>query len=284
MTSTTNRVYWIQHLITLLVAFLLALTIFMMGNAHYASAQDYPSQPVSLFVRDGAGNRLQGVTLDIYVTGPPHEFLESCVTGADGGCHLMIPPKEYLVLFRDGYRGFPFVPSEEQNGGMMSDAGLGGYGISFQPDTEEQSLLFVLGLRNGQIMPLWDLAASPNDPPQPFINSEDPFAAPADALAEAGVTLDPLAPEVAEATSEPTTEAGPAAPQVVVDYYEFPTAAAAIAPTTVPLATQPATRETDLPPSAINQGILGILILFMIGISGFVLIRYLQHRRAKQKA
>src|SRR5687768_7380398 len=104
---------------TLFLLMLAALTILL--DAQQVKAQ---SQPLVIVVRDGVGNPLQGVPLVLYVSGPPHQEFDNCVTNEHGKCTLVIAPGAYIVTFIHGWRGREFVPVEEQNGGSVTDGGI----------------------------------------------------------------------------------------------------------------------------------------------------------------
>jgi hypothetical protein len=120
------------------------------------------NQPLVLIVRDGAGNPLPGVALDILVTGPPHERFDNCVTDATGQCRLLLAPGPYLVQFTRGWRGTLFIDPAQQNAAALDDGGVtgGGFGIYLEPAESEQIVTFVVGQRDGQLVPLWDMSRS----------------------------------------------------------------------------------------------------------------------------
>jgi hypothetical protein len=150
-------------------------------------------------VRDGAGNPLPGVALNILVTGPPHDPFDNCVTDAAGQCRLLLAPGPYLVQFMPGWRGTLFVDPARQNAAALDDGGVngGGFGIYLEPAESEQVVTFVVGQRDGQLVPLWDMSRSAGADPQPYLPPESPFS-----------SDDPLA----DINLSPLMDDGPAAP------------------------------------------------------------------------
>jgi hypothetical protein len=161
-------------------------------------------QPLVIIVRDGAGNPLQDVSLELLRTGPPHEPYRNCVTDREGACHLLLPPGAYLVQFVGSWQGVEFMPVAGQNSGGLDDGGLAGsgFGLYLEPGEAEQVVTFIIGQRDGQLIPLWDMSRDPALAPQPFAVPDNPFASDADPLA--GIDLAPLsALPVEEPTAEP---------------------------------------------------------------------------------
>jgi hypothetical protein len=228
------------------------------------------SLPLVIVVRDGAGNPLPGVALEILVEGPPHELYDTCVTDAGGACRLVIPPGAYLIRFIQGWRGLEFVSPDEQNAGVLDDGTTGGgFGVYFEPSEQEQVVTFVVGVRDGQLIPLWDMSRDPLTPPQPFALPQSPLGSPEEALE--GIDLGALVEaQPAPAVSTPTAEA-----QVVTGQVEVG-AAPTVAPT--PDATPPApaagTRSAALSSHAILLGLIGLA-----GLGGILLAAMVASRR-----
>ncbi len=210
--------------------------------------------PLVLVVRDGAGRPLAGVALEVLVMGPPHEAFASCVTDEVGACRLLLPPGAYLVRFGGGWGGRAFVPAEDQNGGGLEDGTTGGFGVYLTPADGPQTLAFVVGVRDGQLVPLWDLSAEPGAAPQPY--------------GADGVELGGLAGEGAQVA---TTELAVGA---------APTAAPA------PPVQAPAAPELALPaglPAALLPGLAalaGLAALFLVLVGALMAGRRLRLRRS----
>lgn len=187
-----------MHLIS---AFLIAFTL-LIGSPVYSQQT---SQPLVIVVRDGQGSPLAGISLVLLRTGPPHEPFDNCVTDSSGQCRLQIPPGAYIVQFDGGWRGQMFVPTDQQNGGTLEDGGAvgGGFGIYVEPSNIEQLVTFVVGQRDGQLIPLWDMSRDPSLPPQPFAIAENPFDPQADPLA--GIDLGSLNGGAISATASAAT-------------------------------------------------------------------------------
>jgi hypothetical protein len=99
-----------------------------------------------------------------------------------------------------------FVPIDQQNGGALEDGGAtgGGFGIYVEPATVEQIVTFVVGQRDGLLVPLWDMSRDPALPPQPFAVSANPFDPQADPLA--GIDLGSLDGGAISATANATAQ------------------------------------------------------------------------------
>jgi hypothetical protein len=235
------------------------------------------SQPLTIVVRDGAGNPLAGITLDILLTGPPHEPFDSCVTDEAGRCTLDVPPGAYLIHFRRGWRGREFVPTEQQNAGALDDGGLGGFGVYFEPGDSPQVVTFVVGQEreSGQLVPLWDMSRDPDAPPQPFAYDGDLLGDPEDALA--AYDLGPLDPTIVGATPQAALDVTGTA-QVVVSEYPGQATPDAAQPEAVSTSTP---EGGSIPQSALGPAMLGLLGLSII-IAIFALATFLwKRRRAK---
>lgn len=190
-----------MHTIT---ALLVSLLVLGRLPAIISEPRQQTSQPLVIVVRDGQGNPLAGVTLRLLRTGPPHEPFDNCVTDEQGQCRLQVPPGAYIVQFDGGWRGQMFVPAAEQNAGALEDAGAtGGFGIYVEPATVEQIVTFVVGQRDGQLVPLWDMSRDPALPPQPFAVSANPFDPEADRLT--GIDLGSLGGGAISATASAAT-------------------------------------------------------------------------------
>lgn len=178
-----------MSLIRLLAPFLLTIALWQPSLLAGST-----SLPLVIVVRDGQGNPLAGLTLRLLLAGPPAEPFDNCATDGQGRCRLMIPPGSYIVQFEGGGWGHYFIPADQQNAGDGTTGG--GFGIYFEPSGQEQVVTFVVGRRDGQLVPLWDMSRDPSAPPQPYALPENPFSTSGDPLA--GIDLSPLAASATE--------------------------------------------------------------------------------------
>jgi hypothetical protein len=248
---------------------LLLIVTFLLAQVERATAQ---SQPLVIVVRDGAGNPLQGVPLVLYVSGPPHQEFDNCVTDELGECSLIIAPGAYIVTFTQGWRGHEFIPVEEQNGGSVTDGGIGGFGIYLEPSSEVQFVTFVIGQRDGQLIPLWDMSRDPAAVPQPFAYPDSPLDNPADALSDIDLAaLDTTISDGSISTADPNA-------QVVVEQIPVP----ALTATTIPAATPtfvPIVGEPTIPSNVIRLGIFALVAAIAgVLVSWWVISRMLQRK------
>ncbi len=262
--------------------FILLLLLTLLTWVTPAAAQQ-DNQPLVIVVRDGAGNPLTGITLDILLTGPPHEPYDNCVTDDSGQCTLLIPPGAYLVHFDLGWRGREFVPVEQQNVGALDDGGLGGFGIYFEPSDTEQIVTFVIGQDrdSGLLVPLWDMSRDPNATPQPYAHPANPLDAPEEALA--AYDLGELNPEISASIpqEEPEDLAATATAQVLISAAEVPESAASEAPEAIAIAASPVVETEEyssLPGETLGLAMLGLLMLVLI-VGGVI---FLVKRRQAQ--
>jgi hypothetical protein len=253
------------------IFFFVLLLILLTWTVPAAAQQD--NQPLIIVVRDGAGNPLAGITLDILLTGPPHEPYDNCVTDDSGQCTLLISPGAYLIYFELGWRGREFVPVEEQNAGTLDHGGLGGFGIYFEPSDTEQIVTFVIGQdrSSGLLVPLWDMSRDPDAPPQPYAYPQDLLDDPEEALA--AYDLGELNPEITGSISQEDL-AATATAQVLLSAAEVPEASASEAPEAVAIAASPAAETeaySSLPGEALGLAMLGLLMLVLI-VGGVVFL------------
>lgn len=252
-----------------IVAVLTILTLWV-GNPTLHTSVEQTSQPLVIVVRDGQGSPLAGITLVMLRTGPPHESFDNCVTDSEGQCRLQIPPGAYIVQFDGGWRGQMFVPVGQQNGGALEDGGAtgGGFGIYVEPASVEQIVTFVVGQRDGQLIPLWDMSRDPAAPPQPFAVSANPFDPQEDPLA--GIDLSGLGGGAISATASAGTA------QVVESEIEtggVPTLTPSQAPTL------PATTSGGVPPSGILLGLIALAVMVIIIVGVVIIVIQLRARR-----
>jgi len=252
------------HAQALATVLLLLMNIF--GQPAVAADLQPPNQPLVIVVRDGQGQALPGVPLQILRTGPPHEPFDSCVTDADGACRLLVPPGAYLIQFDGGWRGQAFVPPAEQNDGALDDAGAagGGFGVYLEPGAKEQVVTFVIGQQDGQLVPLWDMSRDPDAAPQPFAMPASPFQKADAALAD--VDLSPLG------TSAEVDEGA----QVVESQIH-----AGAAPTASPTA-DPAPRREAPTSGDFMAGFVGLIVVSSL-LAGIAMVVQAVRRRRKER-
>jgi hypothetical protein len=239
-----------------------------------AWVQDHPSQPLTIVVRDGAGNPLQGIALDILLAGPPHEPYDNCVTGQTGQCTLVIPPGAYIIHFQRGWRGREFIPVEDQNAGALNDGGTGGFGIYLEPGDAEKIVTFVIGQDRGtgQLVPVWDMSRNPDMPPQPFAYDGRPLADPDDTLS--GISLEPLSTTITGSVPQPDINATSTAQVLISEIDPGQSTAgedeseAGVQPTLEPTTEQ---GHQSLPGNVLGLAMLGLLVLSII-VGGLALL------------
>jgi hypothetical protein len=155
-----------------------------------AHAPDGGRGTLTILIRDPAGTPLPSVTIALFhdtdTAGPV--LIRSATTDAAGVITAPdLPWGLYIVQFQGtAPDGRPMLPADQQNMGVLTDGnGLsGGFGLRFAEATRTE--LYVLGsvAGDGHAIPMFDMAASPADPPQPY----DPIVA----LASAGPTPTPF--------------------------------------------------------------------------------------------
>jgi hypothetical protein len=154
------------------------------------AAQDGGRGTLTILIRDPAGTPLPSVTIALFhdtdTDGPV--LVTTATTDAAGVIvHSDLAWGLYIVQFQGtAPDGRPMLPADQQNLGVLTDGnGLSvGFGLRF---AEAQRIeLYVLGrvAGDGRAIPMFDMAASPADPPQPY----DPIVA----LASAGPTPTPF--------------------------------------------------------------------------------------------
>lgn len=257
---------------TYFTSFLLSLMLLVQLTVQPDVDLQQDSLPLVIVVRDGVGNPLSGVPLEILRTGPPHEPFDSCVTGSDGTCRLLLQPGAYLVQFSGGWRGLSFVPAEQQNGGALDDGGVagGGFGIYLEPGEEEQVVTFVIGTHAGELVPLWDMSRDLQAAPQPFAVPGNPFAIDEDPLA--AVDLGALS-GIQPVEVTPTDEGAQ-----VVDSQIIVGAAASATPEAVP-STVAQDEDASISGESLKLGLIAMGIIATLSIAGVILVRRFQKRR-----
>lgn len=240
------------------------------GGPLVAHAQT--SQPLVIVVRDGAGNPLVGIALEVLLAGPPHEPYDTCVTGETGRCTLVIPPGAYVVHFTRGWRGREFIPTGEQNGGVLDDGGAGGFGVYLEPSDAEQVVTFVVGQdrQSGQLVPLWDLSRDPDAPPEPFVYTGGPLANPDDALS--GLDLGALDTTITGSIPQEALDATATAQVVVSAVGGGPEASAeAVAEIAPPTGVPDRSESEPVPGDVLTLGLVGLAALAVV-ISGLAFL------------
>lgn len=181
----------------------------LIATLFLAVGQTPSSQPLIIVVRDGQGHPLEGVSLMLLAAGPPDEPFGACATGADGQCRLLVPPGAYIVRFDGKWQEQAFIPADQQNGGALSDGGASGGGFGIYVDAPpagqgqtEKIVTFVVGRKDGQLVPLWDLSRSPFAPPQPYSPSANPFDATSNSLAGINLGAIPSSGATSEGTAQ----------------------------------------------------------------------------------
>lgn len=220
------------------------------------------SLPLVIVVRDGQGNPLAGLTLRLLEAGPPTVPFDNCVTDQSGQCRLMIPPGSYVVQFEGGGWGRYFIPADQQNAGDGTTGG--GFGIYFEPSGQEQVVTFVVGQRDGQLVPLWDMSRDPSARPQPYAMPENPFDTSGDPLA--GIDLSPLAASATEGAQVVESTIG-----VGVTSTPMPTLTPA--PTTLP--------EGTIPADGIQLGVIALLFIGALIIAIVIIVARLRRKGAR---
>lgn len=242
------RITLTRVLLALLVIGVSAIT----SLPQQVSAQQLTTQLVVIVVRDGAGNPMMGVPIKILIDDPPtFEEHDQCVTGQDGACTVHLLPNTYRIQFVQGWRGRPFIPVEEQ---IV-------FNTTVRPTNQILYCTYVIGERDGQLVPVWDMSADPAQPPKPFMPSfteEDPLAS---------LNLGPLTTGL-PGTSQPA--GAPAAPdttatsQVVVDVVG---SGAAASPTIEAATPSPAVGQASS-----NSSLRTILVVLIVLVALAVLI------------
>lgn len=255
-------------LFPLLMLFLMAFTLLVDVRQTVGE-----SQPLIIVVRDGTGNPLQGVPLVLYVSGPPHREFDNCVTDEQGQCSLVIAPGAYIVTFTQGWRGREFIPVEEQNGESVTDGGVGGFGIYLQPSNEVQIVTFVIGQRDGQLIPLWDMSRDPAAAPQPFAYSDSPFDNQADALA--GIDLTPLETAIPDQPTATTTSDA----QVIIEQLPPPVLTPTAPATTA--TPEPTADNPRIPLNVLFWGSIGLVAIPIIILIGLSALRRMSGQRGR---
>lgn len=240
-----------MSLIRLMVPLLLSVTLF-----------PPTSLPLVIVVRDGQGNPLAGLTLRLLEAGPPTQPFDNCVTDQSGQCRLMIPPGSYIVQFEGGGWGHMFIPADQQNAGDGTTGG--GFGIYFESSGQEQVVTFVVGRRDGQLVPLWDMSRDPGAPPQPYALPENPFDTSGDSLA--GIDLSPLAASATEGAQVVESTIG-------VGVTSTPVPTLPPVPTALP--------DGNIPADGIRLGVIALLCIAALVIAVVLIVTRLHRKEAR---
>jgi hypothetical protein len=144
-----------------------------------AVAQELPRGTLILVIRNSAGDRLAGVTVELIQDTDEQGRVSRGQYVTDGRGEIRLANLEwgmYIVQFiGTAPDGRPFLPLEQQNMGLLDDGNgiSNGFGLRF--DVAERTDLFVLDSTAPAAIPMFDLAPDPAAPPQPY----DPASAPA---------------------------------------------------------------------------------------------------------
>ena len=157
------------------------LPIILLALASLASAagQELPRGTLTLVVRNSAGDRLAGVTIELIQDTDVQGRVSRGQYATDGRGEIRLANLEwgmYIVQFvGTAPDGRPFLPVEQQNMGLLDDGNgiSNGFGLRF--DVAERTDLFVLDSTAPAAIPMFDLAPDPAAPPRPY----DPASAPA---------------------------------------------------------------------------------------------------------
>jgi len=156
-----------------------------------ARAQDDPGHgTLTVIVRDAPGARQPGITLALFQDTDLDGRVLITTTTTDQAGQVLFPDLPwglYIVQFQGSAPdGRSMLPPDQQNLGVLNDGnGIdGGFGVRFAE--AERTELYVLGTVVGEAhaVPMFDMAASVADPPQPY----DPIVA----LANAAPTPTPF--------------------------------------------------------------------------------------------
>lgn len=152
---------------------ILAVLLLMgLPSTGFHQSRNTPPQMVTILVRDLAGNPLEGIGVGIYEPGSSDVQVGRGSTDGGGFVRFRLPTGSYLVTFEGSWGTHTFVSPAEQNAGAMTTQGSGGYAIQVEPQSQgsEALFLFTIALDNtGRLVPLFDLSASPSDPPIPYL-------------------------------------------------------------------------------------------------------------------
>ena len=258
----------------------LITTLLALFVAQQASTQpQYQGQPLVIVVRDGQGSPLAGVTLRLLVAGPPDGPFDSCVTDSAGQCHLLLPPGAYIIRFEGGWQGQSFIPTAQQNGGVLADGGAagGGFGIYLEPSLSgeagqaEQMITFVVGRQDGQLVPLWDMSRSPSAPPQPYAPPENPFDTASKTLADidlGSLTFGEVTPDGTAQVAQSQIDAGGA---------PTPTPTRVPGPAATP---SPAAADGHIPLGSVWLGLIGLVGVIALATFGAFMARARRKERS----
>lgn len=278
----------------ILYVLLIITAIFSAIPTHAAEPAQEGPLDLTLVVRDTAGTPLMGVYMELYTVDPPLiELNTTCFTDERGYCPLRVPAGSYNVVFGGGWRGYDFVPAEQQNLGTTDDGSSGGFQFYFDSSlvTLEQPvvyLTFVVTMRNdGMLYPLWDYAADHLSPPLPYVPPSTPGEAQGNA-ADWNLSLDPLPTNPDNASPAQTTTpdevllpTDSAERQVVVDIDgEIQLTPTLSAMTSVPNApvTQPGQEG-----SLLKLGFIPGLVCLLGLVTIIALVLFVRHARSRQR-
>ena len=155
----------------------LPIVLLALATLATAGAQDLPRGTLTLVVRNIAGDRLGGVTVELIQDTDEQGRVSRGQYATDARGEIRLANLEwgmYIVQFTGAAPdGRPMQPADQQNLGLLDDGNgiSNGFGLRF--DVAERTDLFVLDSTAPAAIPMFDLAPGPEAPPRPY----DPLTA-----------------------------------------------------------------------------------------------------------
>lgn len=125
---------------------------------------------VEIIVRDVDGQPLEAITIQLVRSDGSSTQIHQ--TNAAGVVSTFVQPGSYLVQFIGSWNGKTFLPIEQQNAGAVPQnyEVAGGLGIYIDVGTEALPIHFVIAnSEEDQLVPLYDLASSSEETPEPYL-------------------------------------------------------------------------------------------------------------------